>query len=1232
MSGATAGGIVGGIIGFVASGFNPVGFQIGFMIGSGIGGYVDPMKIQGPRLTDASRQTSMDGVPIAFGYGTFPTAGNVIWSDRLIERKKTSRQGKGGPKVTEYTYTRSYAVGICEGPIDGILMIKRNGKVVYDARTAEDIPIIAAPGGGGLAGPAIRRLIAQLNAQRQGFMGKATIYLGDEEQLPDPTIEAVEGAGNVPAHRGMAYMVVKDEDLTDLQGAIPQYEFVVAKSATAGAVTAPTPEAAVTARFVNAHFPLADEADAYEYQGTWMAGNGDGVQTPVLASIAAVQAYMLGISAETGLAGTNALGSPDNYVGYVGRSGVVGPDTSGNYAYDSIAAQPDVTSLESLTLLYQWVLPTQWLDAAPVDFCPLVATGSDYVGAKNGVVVRRVDSTSSTHYGVINCDTIGETGVVEGIFPLAIRVTRKRATPSSIPDGAVAVPDAPGYYVDASGNFIVPVTYTFQAGAFKFLSLSVIDGSHPSQGYTRFEQGPVVEEGDEDYADEAFWTAAYTAAVTAGTMPAGLSYSATGEGGSGMYPMLSDGAWIAAEDTSALTLGVTTLPSIVADLCSRAGLQPDEYDTTGLTGTVPGYRVATEGGADSMIAPLMGAYFFDAGEWDGKLRFVKRGGAATFTIGADDLAERDGDAITLERVQEAELLRRVTVGYIDPATDYGVTTQKWERRAGTVEAKGEASMEVPVVLSSQAAAQVAEKKGKVAWSETEKALFSLPALRWAKLTPTDVGVITLQDGETMRVRVMSREEDSGALLMEASRDRQAAYTGTATGQVPPPPRITDPPIIGPTLLAVMDLPLLRDTDDDLGVYVAAAGILGAWSGATLEISTDGGATYTEVTELTGGSVIGTTSAALSAWHSAEYPSTQTLSVSLPSAPESITADALVRYGNRAAVQLVTGEWEVLQYQTVTPTGSNGYTLSGLLRGRYNTTPGAIAAGARFVLLDASVRFVKLEEYLIGQSMLVRAVPLGVDPDTITGTAFSVTNPKSQTEWPVHMVRSQRDGAGDMLVTWIGRARLGTDAAPRHSRYFAGYRVSIESAGVTKSYDTTDQAFFYSAAQQVADFGTSTFDYTVTVYPINQLTGVGEAAGPPFDPGTLASWIQIGGAGGWSIADGVVTYDPVAGGAATSELALDVGLPFTADRSPLPRIDASVAVTASGDSLGAVNVRGFDAAGSGTSITGGTRVASGRSTVTGYALTRVTVEGGPSLTAWTDGTNPVSFSDLRYSLT
>ena len=214
MSGSTIGGVIGAVVGFYFGG--PQGASLGWMIGSGVGAYVDPQKIEGPRLKDATKQTSQDGVPIPFGYGSFPTTGNLIWTDRLVETKSSKRGGKGGPKITEYVYTRSYAVGVCEGEIGGFLIIKRNGKIVYDTRTNEELTALGYTS----------EQIAESRAAQAKWLAVAKLYYGDEAQTPDPTMSAVKGAGNVPSYRGLAYIVCTHEDLTEERGAVPpSHEF-----------------------------------------------------------------------------------------------------------------------------------------------------------------------------------------------------------------------------------------------------------------------------------------------------------------------------------------------------------------------------------------------------------------------------------------------------------------------------------------------------------------------------------------------------------------------------------------------------------------------------------------------------------------------------------------------------------------------------------------------------------------------------------------------------------------------------------------------------------------------------------------------------------------------------------------------------------------------------------------------------------------------------------------------
>lgn len=209
------GGVVGAVVGFFVGG--PAGAQWGWAIGSAIGTSFTTVKQ--PRIGDLAEIRAGEGGPRARVYGTFrPIGGQVVWSGTPREIR-TRKSGKGGPKVKSSTILRSYAIGICEGPITGVSRIWRNNELVYDVRPTSEI----------------------LAESAQWIQGK-TLLLGGWNQLPHPTIEAEAGAGNAPAMRGTALLVITDEDLTDLRGAIPAYQFEVNGGSAFGNFTTWNPE------------------------------------------------------------------------------------------------------------------------------------------------------------------------------------------------------------------------------------------------------------------------------------------------------------------------------------------------------------------------------------------------------------------------------------------------------------------------------------------------------------------------------------------------------------------------------------------------------------------------------------------------------------------------------------------------------------------------------------------------------------------------------------------------------------------------------------------------------------------------------------------------------------------------------------------------------------------------------------------------------------------------------
>lgn len=149
---------------------------------------LSPARQVGPRLEGLKLQSSAEGAPMACVFGRARVTGQVIWAARFLERKEKRSAGKAG-KTVDYAYSLSFAVALCEGPIDGV------GRIWADGQPMD------------MAGVTMR------------------LHRGTQDQMPDPLIEAVEGRAT--AYRGTAYVVFEDLPLDAYGDRAPQLSFEV---------------------------------------------------------------------------------------------------------------------------------------------------------------------------------------------------------------------------------------------------------------------------------------------------------------------------------------------------------------------------------------------------------------------------------------------------------------------------------------------------------------------------------------------------------------------------------------------------------------------------------------------------------------------------------------------------------------------------------------------------------------------------------------------------------------------------------------------------------------------------------------------------------------------------------------------------------------------------------------------------------------------------------------------
>ena len=107
------GGLVGGGVGRVLGG------ALGRAVDNGLIGALGPAH-EGPRLEGLRVQGTAEGAPMACVFGRARVTGQMVWAARFLEKRNESGGGKGGPRAVDYDYSLSFAVALCEGPIDGI--------------------------------------------------------------------------------------------------------------------------------------------------------------------------------------------------------------------------------------------------------------------------------------------------------------------------------------------------------------------------------------------------------------------------------------------------------------------------------------------------------------------------------------------------------------------------------------------------------------------------------------------------------------------------------------------------------------------------------------------------------------------------------------------------------------------------------------------------------------------------------------------------------------------------------------------------------------------------------------------------------------------------------------------------------------------------------------------------------------------------------------------------------
>ena len=1080
---SSGGQIVGGALGAVAGFFlaGPLGVKAatammyGAQIGMMAGGYLDPPKgptINGPRLSDLSVQTSTYGSVIPRVYGTVTVNGNVFWLENntikeTVTKKKQGGKGGGAKSTTRtYTYSATFAVGLCKGPIAGVRRIWIGADLYYDAGSNDPATIQAS------------------NAAATGF----EVYNGTDTQAADPRIQATLGVANTPAWRGLAYIVFSDLLLAKYGNSL------------AGAqVRVEVMQLGMTYTYPYQTFSMPSGQ-------TWVKGTYDGTVYCTTAN----STHIVAVSADGLSWQEHALPGTAPY-----RKGVAS-DGNGVLLCYGISSSGSIwrsvdhgVSWALVMFDWVWVLDIQWNGSY---FLATTDSGSFYTSPTglswtaetppSGTLfidtpVWHEESNSWYVVGQAGSDPIVYTSptAASGSWTTAYTMSGdlNNFTQGCVHKGRILFVGQ-GTGPSGSGPLMVwsddGVTWTVT--------------NVPIREYWMLSDGDNVWVGDGGGNGTCYYSPDGVDNWTYYDGPnLGLNHMAfyanflliAVPSGSGQ------GFRITKQISSPLPI---VLGEIVSAECLESGLlTAADLDITALTQTVRGYRIGSLGSIRAALEPLQAAWPFDIVQAGYKIKFVARGGASVVTIPASDLdARSDGSApgvqLTTVREMDSQLPRRVTVQYLDHAREYNTGVQYAERL--NTSSVNSLTLELPIVLTATEAAGKAEVLLYMYWLERHDLLFNLPPT-YNQLEPGDVVTLNMPEGTSSLRLVSVTNSSDGRVECQAKRAAAAIYTPAAIGvasAVTGPVTLTP---VGASVYVLLDLPEISTAQNTPCFLAAMTGVLTGWDGGSLMQSTDSGSTWVDLHDFGApGCTMGTASTVIGSVDSRVMDNGSVLTVVLSQGIlSSVTQLALFGGANYFAYG-VNGRWEIIAAMTCTLVSGSTYTLSNFLRGRFGTEQymGTHVIGDSIVLLDTvDLALIVMGVGTIGLPYLYRGITYDRDIGTDGDRTFAYSAVNLKPLAPIYLT-GNRDSSNNWELTWIRRTRDGgewrdnVDAALGEAS--EAYQIDIYSDGtyatVKRTISVTSPTAAYTSADQTADFGSNQGTLYLKLYQISATVGRG----------------------------------------------------------------------------------------------------------------------------------------------
>ena len=1035
------------------------GWFAGSLLASAVGG----QHHRGPRLNDLNVVGTDYGGCIPWAAGSPRLAPQYAWASPMREIENTQKVGKGGGnKQTTYTYECDVGVVLTENVTEGVARDWVNSELIRNGLTTKD-----------------------------GVWEAVTVYTGEADQLPDPTYEAIYGAGNVSAFRGCTTIVIRGLQLG--QGKqLPNLEHQVG-TALGETVLAPMEAGPTTSMDNNSLSPLSHFEDSkFRFaKAEWTSSYATTLVTSYLVDFANST-----ITEETGF---NITGPSDN-----GRNPSIGmSDTPLWVNINPFTQQGRVYAIPSGSASMFTVGESGAANPQQIRYAVVEGT----------IVYGSIDSTFASGRLYKNAISGGAPSatspVVGAISGLCIKGDRVYCVGGGNPINELDLEDL---------TLVQTINRPSNGNVNVYSVCRVVPIDNELCCFDYGPSGSAVSLWV--YRDNAWEVLLASSDIPSTALPT--------DGVSQSFAYWDEAGFISARRLGTATTTYVTyvaealstsdnitdpipLNEVLEALLSRASYASSQISVASeLGGTlVHGYATSSVTSTRAHLETLRPFGLYEANCSD-KLYIRPRASTPVWTVEWSDLGAVEGagdasDPFPLRLGNETEMPAQIAVRYRNVTADWNVGTE-FSDRLNSSQTSTQV-VEMAFGMTPAQAKALADTMLKDVMAGLGRATLRVGGRKYAKYEPGDVLETTSPQGRTYRFRILVKKDtivmqEWDVVLDDASvlDTPGITYEGYVSTE--------NPVRVAPTDWEVMAIRPLRDADaSEPGPYVAVMPARTSdgdeWPGAVFvrarlpeafeQVFVSGdvctmGTCLTTLGDYSGGSGV------------VQRGNKLRVRVNRELSSAAYYDFFTVRTTNAAVI----GN-EPVRFIRADFVGMDGlfyiYDLSGFLRGQLGMESEIPlhVSGERFVLLDNSLRRMVNETTDIDQAQQVKAVTLNLLLDSVTDEEFTDDGIALRPLSPVHL-RASHD-SGDIDLQWIRRSRLvsrWTDAgviAPL-GELAESYRVKVfddPGADPVRTVVVTSTEWTYSAADIASDGFTTGDPITFAVHQLSDMVGEGDAA-------------------------------------------------------------------------------------------------------------------------------------------